>query len=87
MGFGTPIRNIPPVRKFAAVPSPWPTPPNLPYQGDLLHAVNTHVESAPPPADTPDSPGRVTRLLSSGALSPSQTRPMKLELTIQYSMK
>ena len=49
--------------------------------GGLLHAVNTHVESAPPPADTPDSPGRVRRLINAvggligRALSPSRAAP------------
>ncbi len=41
----------------------------------------THVESAPPPAGTPNSPGRVTRLINAvggligGALSPSRAAP------------
>ena len=74
MGFGTPIRTIPPVQKFAAVAMA--DTPDLPYQGELLHAVNTHVEIAPPPADTPNSPGRVMTLINAvgrligGALSP-----------------
>jgi hypothetical protein len=43
--------------------------------------VNTPVEIAPPPADTPDSPGRVTRLINAvggligSALSPSRAAP------------
>ena len=44
MGFGTPIRTIPPVRKFAAVAMADTARP--PYHGVLLHAVNTHVEIA-----------------------------------------
>ena len=41
----------------------------------------THVETAPPPAGTPNSPGRVTRLINAmggligGALSPSRAAP------------
>jgi hypothetical protein len=73
-------------------PSPWPTPPNLPYQGELLHAVNTHVEIAPPPADTPNSPGRVMTLINAveGLLAvhylrKGPHRPIKLEP--HHSMK
>jgi len=73
MGFGTPIRTIPPVAKICRRRHGQHARPPLP-KGELLHAVNTHIDCAAASGYSRQSNAVVGGLIG-GALSPSRAAP------------